>query len=162
MIAIRQAEFGDAQAIAALMREVHAVHAAALPNVFQPADVPWMTPDDLAGCMERAGPLFVVALDDDALAGDARAEFRERAATSLLRATRVVHVVEMAVVPVHRRRGVGRALLDAIRALARERGAANVTLEVFAFNAAARAFYAREGFQPLRDLLVTSSDAALP
>ncbi len=133
------------------------MHAAALPDVFQPADAPWMAPIDIVRLMESAGPLFVVALWDDAFAGYARAEVRDRAATTLLRPTRVVHVAEMAVVPTHRRRGIGRALLEAIRALARERGATNVSLEVYAFNAEARAFYAREGFRSHRDLLMSSS-----
>ena len=43
-------------------------------------------------------------------------------------------------------RGIGRALVDAAEAWARERGLRNLTLHTGAFNANARAFYAALGF----------------
>ena len=57
-----------------------------------------------------------------------------------------VQVLNLAVAPVSRRRGVGRALLADLLARAREGGAAKVLLEVRASNAAARALYASFGF----------------
>ncbi len=47
------------------------------------------------------------------------------------------------------RRGVGAALLDAMLSEARERGMANVYLEVRASNSAARALYAGRGFEEI-------------
>ena len=153
-IAVGRAEPADAAAVAALSHAVHAMHAAALPEVFQRADAPALAPADIAREIERAGPLFLVARRDGDFAGYARAELQDEPATALKRASRLLHVHEMAVRPEHRGHGVGRALLGAMRAVAVERGARGVTLEVYAFNAEARAFYAREGFAPLRERLV--------
>jgi ribosomal-protein-alanine acetyltransferase len=56
------------------------------------------------------------------------------------------HVLRLTVDPMLRRRGHGRALLDALVAWAAAEGADEVTLEVRAGNAAAVALYAGAGF----------------
>lgn len=55
-------------------------------------------------------------------------------------------LLTLAVHPGARRRGRGRALLDAFEAEARARGAAQALLEVAADNAAARTLYAAAGY----------------
>jgi ribosomal-protein-alanine N-acetyltransferase len=56
------------------------------------------------------------------------------------------HVIRLAVEASQRRGGVGRALLDALLAWARERAAGAVVLEVRDSNAPAQALYAAAGF----------------
>lgn len=56
------------------------------------------------------------------------------------------HVIRLAVDPAHRRRGVGRALLDGLVAWAADVGAPTLLLEVRAGNTAALALYAGAGF----------------
>jgi ribosomal-protein-alanine N-acetyltransferase len=58
-------------------------------------------------------------------------------------------VLNLSVVHDARRRGLGRALLRRLLAVATERGAQQVFLEVRAGNAAAIALYAGEGFEPV-------------
>jgi ribosomal protein S18 acetylase RimI-like enzyme len=58
----------------------------------------------------------------------------------------VVLIRGLAVAPSHQRRGVGRALLAAAEAAARERGARRLTLRVLAPNTGARALYEAHGF----------------
>ena len=57
------------------------------------------------------------------------------------------HITNLAVHPEYRRRGVASALLDALDRLAVERRMAFLTLEVRASNAAARALYAKHGYE---------------
>jgi ribosomal protein S18 acetylase RimI-like enzyme len=56
------------------------------------------------------------------------------------------YIGELAVAEHASRRGIGRALICAAQAWARERGLANLTLHTGAFNTGARAFYAALGF----------------
>lgn len=64
--------------------------------------------------------------------------------------------------PEQRRRGLGRAALEAVLAEARERGAASVRLEVIEQNASARKLYDKLGFLHVRDLGVWILDGAPP
>jgi GNAT superfamily N-acetyltransferase len=67
-----------------------------------------------------------------------------------------VELVAMWSAPEHRRRGVGRALVEAVVAWAQEVGAARVVLWVMRGNDGAQAFYESIGFGP------TDEIAALP
>ena len=57
-----------------------------------------------------------------------------------------VEVLSVGVLPQWRRRGVGRALIDAVVAKAEQDGLGSIVLEVATENAAARALYAAFGF----------------
>ena len=152
-IHVRPALAGDAERIAELTRAVHAMHADALPHVFQPVERAPVSAADVARSIAASGPLFLVATRDGAVAGYARAELLDTPASPHKLASRTLRLHELAVSPAQRRLGVGRALLQAVRTLAAERDATGVSLMVYAFNAEARAFYAREGFAPLQELL---------
>lgn len=60
-----------------------------------------------------------------------------------------LHLEEIDVHPAHQRRGVGRALLDAVRSRALALGAARLTLTTFRFVPWNMPWYARLGFAPL-------------
>ena len=60
----------------------------------------------------------------------------------------LVNIHDLGVVPSFRGRGIGRALLAAVEAKARELGCCKVTLEVLSDNVRARAIYERAGFGP--------------
>lgn len=59
----------------------------------------------------------------------------------------LVNLHDVAVVPTHRGRGVGRSLLAAVEAKARELGCCKLTLEVLDQNARALRIYAAAGFK---------------
>lgn len=61
----------------------------------------------------------------------------------------VLQMDGLCVAPQARGRGIGTALLDAIKALAAERGAVSVRLDVIDTNPRAEALYRREGFSPV-------------
>lgn len=56
------------------------------------------------------------------------------------------HVINVAVAPADRRKGIGRALVDNLLSYARHHGVAKIFLEVRASNAAAIALYESAGF----------------
>lgn len=56
------------------------------------------------------------------------------------------HITTIAVHPLYRGRGVGRQLLEAAEAIARERGALRITLEVRVSNIIAQSLYEKTGY----------------
>jgi ribosomal protein S18 acetylase RimI-like enzyme len=66
-----------------------------------------------------------------------------------------VYIASLAVAPAARGRGVGSALMAAVEAGARRRGAARLALDVSRANAGGRAFYARLGFVEASALAAT-------
>lgn len=58
----------------------------------------------------------------------------------------LVNIHDLAVSPGHRGKGIARALMQAVEAKARTRGACKITLEVLGGNAPARALYASLGY----------------
>lgn len=64
---------------------------------------------------------------------------------STFAAAPLVNIHDLAVLPGHRGKGIGKALLAAVEAEALKRGACKITLEVLSGNPA-RHLYAREGF----------------
>jgi ribosomal protein S18 acetylase RimI-like enzyme len=67
--------------------------------------------------------------------------------TELPASTHVWHLTGLAVDPRHEGRGAGRALMEALIELARERGGRRMTLRVFAPNERARRLYEHLGFE---------------
>jgi GNAT superfamily N-acetyltransferase len=61
----------------------------------------------------------------------------------------IMQVSHVAVRPGHRRRGVGRSLLDAAAAFAEEVGAEHIVVSVFPLSREVNRFYAQLGFSPL-------------
>ena len=160
VIEVRRATPADAPALATLVQEAHVFHAAALPTVFQPADGVVLTAAEAAAALAADGQLWFVALDAERVVGYAHAERQLTPASRYKRPQARLHVHAMGVTETARGRGAGRALLRAVRAEAAARGLAEVTLEVYAFNAAARALYLGEGFTPVRELLAWSTQDA--
>jgi [ribosomal protein S18]-alanine N-acetyltransferase len=62
------------------------------------------------------------------------------------------HLLLLAVQPLHQRRGLGRALVGWLEACAGVAGVATIHLEAREGNAAARAFYARLGYQEVQQV----------
>jgi GNAT superfamily N-acetyltransferase len=65
---------------------------------------------------------------------------------STFRARPLLNIHDLAVLPEHRGKGAGRALLQAAENHARRRGCCRLTLEVLESNSGARALYHRFGF----------------
>ena len=80
------------------------------------------------------------------LGGEAAGIANYFTAFSTFAAAPLVNVHDIAVAPAHRGRGIGKALLLAVEAEARARGACKVTLEVLSGNERAKALYVALGY----------------
>jgi len=97
--------------------------------------------EDSLGAATRGDGAVLVVADDDGIAG----VICVRPSTHFT-GERDGYIGELAVAERASRRGIGRALVDAADAWARERGLQHLTLHTGAFNTGARDFYAALGF----------------
>ncbi len=146
---VRKASAADAEAIAKLNRFVHDAHLSAQPDVFHATDLAELTAwfRDL---LEKLDSHAWLAEIDGQPQGYVTAMLVDRPRNALCTARRWFEVDNIAVNPACRRRGVGRALINAVFAEAASVGVTEFQLTSWTFNTDAHAFFARCGFSPRR------------
>ena len=150
---IRRADSKDADAISRIARSVQALHAAALPAVFQQDTSVAFPAADIIGLMEQPNRLFWIGIHDAHVAGYLYAEIQEKPATGVKLATTRLYIHQMGVLEANRGHGLGTALLQAARGFASQHGIARMCLDVWTFNQGAHAFYRANGFAVAREEL---------
>src|SRR5262245_65436188 len=119
---IRRAGDDDGETLSALNAELQALHAEALPLRFKapgPDTFPHEAAIALLGLPENR---FFLAEVDGAPAGYVYAEIVRRPETALNHAYELAYVHHLYVRPAWQKRGIGRALLDAVRAEGAQEG----------------------------------------
>ncbi|MGV3707773.1 MAG: GNAT family N-acetyltransferase [Gemmatimonas sp.] len=152
-ISIRRATPHDAPHISALTQTIQALHAAALPHVFKPADAHTFSVPLIRELLAESTSVMLVAEHDARIVGHAYAERQSMAESSIKFASRRLLVHQLAVDPEWRQRGIGTRLLDAVCDVATSHGIATIALDVWDFNVAAKALYAAYGFSGARQML---------
>src|SRR5690348_15376323 len=137
-IAIRQGTAADAEIISSLNADVQSLHAQALPTRFKPPSPETFPPAEAAALFDHAGNLVFIADVDSVPVGYAYAEVIHRFETPFTYAFDMIYLHHISVRPDHRKRGAGRALINAVLTVAGERGIDLVTLDVWSFNEEAR------------------------
>ena len=146
-VTIRVAVAADYPALVPLAAEILTQHAAALPAVFR--TIPEPLPDWYFRGMLRdpASDIFVAQTAADGIVGFVQMTVRSHSEVPIYVLRRVATVENLIVTRAHRRRGIGRALMAACVARAREQRADSLDLLVWEPNAAALAFYERLGMR---------------
>jgi diamine N-acetyltransferase len=152
-ILVRRATTPDAELVSSLNADVQALHAAALPWRFKPPGPGTFAPKDAEALLAKPDHLTFIAEVAGEPAGYASAEIVRRAETPFHYPHARVHLHHISVRPDHRRQGVGKALLTAVRAAAKEQGITLLSADVYTFNENARAFFRRHGLTPYMERL---------
>ena len=144
---IRDVKIEDADALNALMREIHAHHVEGEPRVFKMPDEPVYPMERIEQGVAAADDRMIGAWDGDQMVGFLWAEYRVREESHTHHQRRIVFIDTLVVARSHQGMGVGRALMDAAEAWGSERGATEAVLTVWQFNAGAIDFYERLGYE---------------
>ena len=151
-IRVRRARPDDWPSVRELMREVDDLHAALAPEYFRSAprsDAEWSRLME-----EDNGAVFVV--DPPGAGGPVAvlvARIYDTPNDPSMVQRRRIHIETVVVCCKHRRKGVGRRLMDEAVAWGRGHGAVEVVLTTWTGNADAEAFYARLGYRELSRVL---------
>lgn len=142
MIALEKATPADREAVNALAMEVHSLHVAWRPDIYEmPRE---LYPADRFQEGLEAGSLYVVRREN-AVVGYAAVKIRDYDWAGMV-PRRVLFVDELCVSKVHRRQGIGRAVMAALRELAKAEKCTDMQLGVYPQNREAMAFYEACGF----------------
>ena len=143
---IRAMTDGDYDGVCALMRQVHALHASARPDIY--ADVDPLSRDYFNTLLGGCATIALVAELSGELIGFCVVTLRPPSSNPVMRARIVAYMEDLCVDARHRTCGVGARLFEAAKSLSAQRGASSLELMVWSFNEPALAFYEHMGMAP--------------
>jgi ribosomal protein S18 acetylase RimI-like enzyme len=144
---IRAATADDYDQLCALADQGDALHRAHLPHLFRAPAGPAREKDYILGLLADEDVGLFVAEGDAGLLGFVKVIVRDTPPIPIKVPRRFAVVDNVAVREDARRAGVGRALMDRAHEWAQGKGATEIELNVYAFNASARAFYDSLGYE---------------
>lgn len=148
---IRRATIDDAELLCDLAGAVQEGHLAARPDIFKPHVVtPQMITEYEAQLADANTYMYIGEADGESI-GYILAQHIQRPENSYTYAMQFLHIDQMSVNLEHRSMGYGERLMQHVFELAKSLGIRTVTLNVWAFNERAAAFYERQGFA-IRDM----------
>jgi GNAT superfamily N-acetyltransferase len=140
------------------MQEVQAVHVAGRADIFKPGGTE--NADETRERMRLPDNFMWVAMLDSSVVGYAYGRVSVEPANRWKFAARTFILDLMGVKEGLRGQGIGRALWQAVRAVAMAEGAERVVLNVWAFNRDAREFYDRLGFTSFHERMAVELSAS--
>lgn len=146
---VRFARKEDYEAINALRAPVCALHSNGYPALFKPVFAKDHQ-ERVLKMMEDPEQDVLVAEENGQLLGFAMAEYIKREETNSIYAVHGAHIVEIGVDETSQGKGIGTALIQAVKDAAKVRGCRSVQLDVWEFNKSALRFYEKLGFVTLR------------
>jgi ribosomal protein S18 acetylase RimI-like enzyme len=148
---IRAASLNDRDALQALWREIDELHTTIVPSFFGWAED--RSELALRRALADANEMLLVAEDAGGVRGLAHVLIYDTPEGEGRLQVRRGHLDSLVVKRSHRRKGCGRALMDASRSWARQKGASQLVLTVWNGNLEAERFYASLGFIPISQVL---------
>jgi ribosomal protein S18 acetylase RimI-like enzyme len=146
-IAIRLGTVTDYPAARAVLAETLAFHRAGAPEFFRETDAPPPSQEAIAGLLQDGAGAWFLAEDAGAIVGFVTIRMRRGPFAPFHVPEPHAIVDSLGIRAAWRRRGIGRALMEAAHAWAREQGARRVVLGVWEFNDGARSLYESMGYQ---------------
>lgn len=152
---IRQATVSDVPALVALNRIVHAMHVAAVPEIFRRDPPEQIVADAFKVAIEAPSAYWLVAEEEEAVAF-LSADFRQRDETWYMISHRVCYIGGIVVVPRYRRTGIARALTSELKREAHSRGVDRIELDAWVFNHEAKQVFTKLGFHSVMERMAFS------
>ena len=146
---IRFAREEDLPGVNELRRQVNALHVKGKPDVFKPGFSKEL--EDFLYVIAKDPQIWIlVAARDEKVVGFAVLHHIAKPENPFMYERDFLDIDEFCVDEHHRRQGIGTAMMDRIRAFAKEKGFRRVELNMWEFNREALAFYEAAGFHTFR------------
>jgi GNAT superfamily N-acetyltransferase len=143
---LRVASTNDAEIISILNNEVQKIHATALPHLFKPPSKDTFPPSAVRELLANPSNCIYIGQLNGKDIGYIYAEIRNLPETPSRYAMNMVYIHHISISLEYQHKGLGKILIEAIKALAYERGISLIALDVWSFNNKAHTFFAKQGF----------------
>lgn len=154
---VRIAKPEDAERINELRKQVNDLHVSGRPHHFK-AGFNQELQDHVYLYLTGGIGYAAVEEKDGVIRGMVLVDYIDRPESPYRYAERFAHIAEICVDEKHRRQGVGKALMDFVKADAKAKGFSRIELDVWAFNDAL-AFYEAEGYTVFRRYMELNLDS---
>lgn len=145
---IRRAQESEMEGINRLLRQVLMVHHNGRPDLFQ-ADAKKYTDEELREILkDDSRPIFAAVDEQGEVLGYAFCIFQQHIGDNILTDVKTLYIDDLCVDEAIRGRHIGSRLYAHVLDFARQSGCYNVTLNVWACNESAKAFYEKCGLVP--------------
>ncbi len=145
---IRRGEERDLKGIHRLLRQVLMVHHEGRPDLFKSGTEKY-TDDELLNILhDDRKPIFVATDENGNVFGYAFCILQQHLHDNILTDIKTLYIDDLCVDETCREQHIGRKLYEYVLAFARREGCYNLTLNVWACNPGARAFYEKCGLAP--------------
>ncbi|MEY8370946.1 GNAT family N-acetyltransferase [Aerococcaceae bacterium 50-4] len=148
---IRFAQNQDIEDILKLLAQVNLIHHQARPDILKKATK--YTYEEVAALIDDQNRPILVAVEDNHVLGYMFGVFQETVENNILIAEKSLYIDDICVDENARGKHVGQALYQATKELAADTGCRRITLNVWAFNDAAKSFYEKMGMQTFKTTL---------
>ncbi len=145
---IREATLEDYDALCEVYAEIDNFHARLLPDYLLPAANPPCAQEYMAATLANEDAALYVAESEGKVVGLLQLDVEQSPDYPMLIPRRYVHVMELVVLPMARRSGVGRALMAAAERWTQSKGLDELELTVFSFNQGATSLYQELDYAP--------------
>ena len=146
---IRFAINEDIPGILALLQQVGQLHYEGRPDIFRTGAQKY-GPSQVMAMLNKPGTPIFIAAEDEKVLGYCFCVVKKHEKDPVFNDYTELYIDDLCIDAACRRRGVGKALYEAARRYAKQRGCHNVTLNVWNFNEDALEFYKSCGMQPQR------------
>ena len=147
-MAIRTAQEKDIPRLLALLTQVDMVHHGGRPDLFRGPATKYTVRQLRELLQDSRRPVFVWTDESDTVMGYAFCIFQQHIGDHVLTDILTLYIDDLCVDENARGRRIGTQLYEHVLSFAREKGCYNVTLNVWAFNENALAFYRKRGLKP--------------
>ncbi len=147
-MAIRTAQEKDIPRLLALLTQVDMVHHGGRPDLFRGPATKYTDRQLRELLQDSRRPVFVWTDESDTVMGYAFCIFQQNVGDNVLTDILTLYIDDLCVDEKARGQSIGTQLYEHVLSFAREKGCYNVTLNVWAFNENALAFYRKRGLKP--------------
>jgi ribosomal protein S18 acetylase RimI-like enzyme len=147
---VREATSQDVESIYSVFGETELLHRNAHPEIFRSSKNPAAVFEYLRDSILDPSAAIFLAENSEEILGAIHCRIQNSTENPIMVPRKYALIENIAVISVHRRRGIGESLMKRAEQWAKSLGAVSIELTVWEFNQTAKDFYCQFDYRPIR------------